>query len=98
MFTKTQELELVKRAKGGDEAAFTALIRPLREKVFWRAVRALRDKDQAEDVTQEAILRAFTRLNTFRVSRALVRGFIWLPATVFVCIFARRNVKEPAAR
>ena len=34
MFTKAQELELVRRAKGGDEAAFTALIRPLREKVF----------------------------------------------------------------
>ena len=97
MFTKTQELELVRRAKGGDEAAFTALIRPLREKVFWRAVRALKDKDQAEDVTQEAILRAFTRLNTFR-GESRFSSWLYMVASNCIRMHLRSAKRKRASR
>ncbi len=60
------EAELLSRARRGDEDAFALLVEPLRDAIYWRAVKAVGDLDEAEDVTQEALLRAFTRLETFR--------------------------------
>lgn len=63
---KTLERKLVARARAGDQSAFEALVRPYRDPLYWRAVKALDDADAADDVVQEALLRAFTRLDTFR--------------------------------
>lgn len=65
-FDPIREEELVGRARAGDRAAFDRLVAPLREKIYWRAAKAVGDLDEAEDVTQETLLRAFTRLDTFR--------------------------------
>ncbi len=57
---------LLALARQGDRRAFEALVSPLRERIYWRAVKAVGDADEAEDITQETLLRAFTRLETFR--------------------------------
>ena len=57
---------LLEAARAGDQAAFHALVAPLRDRIYWRAAKAVGDLDEAEDVTQETLLRAFTRLHTFR--------------------------------
>ncbi|MGK0359462.1 MAG: RNA polymerase sigma-70 factor (ECF subfamily) [Bradymonadia bacterium] len=64
--SRPQEARLLDLARAGDQAAFNELVAPLREKIYWRAAKAVSDLDEAEDVTQETILRAFTRLDTFR--------------------------------
>lgn len=61
-----REALLLTKARKGDQDAFARLVGPLRERIYWRAVKALGDMDEAEDVTQETLLRAFTRLDTFR--------------------------------
>ena len=38
----------------------------MREKVFWRTLKAVGDRDEAEDIAQETFVRAFLRLETFR--------------------------------
>jgi len=60
------EVSVLDRARGGDEEAFAQLVGPLRDRIFWRAVKAVGDMDEADDVTQETLMRAFTRLDTFR--------------------------------
>ena len=60
------ESALVERARGGDRAAFDRLVAPLREPIYWRAAKAGGDLDEAEDITQETLLRGVTRLETFR--------------------------------
>lgn len=60
------EARLLARARAGDERAFRTLVEPLRERIYWRAAKAVKDLDEAEDITQETLLRAFTRLETFR--------------------------------
>ena len=60
------EAILLERARAGDEQAFAALVSPLRERIYWRAAKAVGDLDEAEDETQETLVRAFTRLDTFR--------------------------------
>ena len=64
--SRDEEKTLVNRAKGGDELAFAKLTKPLRERVYWRALKAIGDADEAEDIAQETLVRAFTRLETFR--------------------------------
>lgn len=63
---RDQEKRLLAAARAGDEAAFDRLVAPLRDRIYWRAAKAVGDLDEAEDVTQETLLRAFTRLDTFR--------------------------------
>lgn len=64
--SRTHEARLLDLARAGDQLAFDELVAPLRERIYWRAAKAVGDLDEAEDVTQETLLRAFTRLDTFR--------------------------------
>jgi len=64
--SRPPEARLLDLARAGDEGAFNALVAPLRDRIYWRAAKAVGDLDEAEDVTQETLIRAFTRLDTFR--------------------------------
>jgi len=58
--------ELVERAKRGDRRAFRMLVDRHKRMVFNVAWRMLRNREDAEDAAQEAFLRAFRSMRTFR--------------------------------
>lgn len=58
--------ELVQRAQAGDRRAFDALVLRHRGPIFGLALRILRSPEAAEDATQEAFLRAYLRLDSFK--------------------------------
>ena len=57
---------LVERVRGGDLTAFEALMRRHNRRLFRVARSVLRDADAAEDAVQEAYLRAYTKLGTYK--------------------------------
>ncbi len=57
---------LVERARGGDDAAFGALVEAHQARVFRAALAVLGSPEEAEDVAQEAFLTAHAKLHTFR--------------------------------
>jgi RNA polymerase sigma-70 factor, ECF subfamily len=59
------ESDLIDRAFRGDEAAYEALVRQHQESVFRLAYLLLGDTDDAEDVAQEAFIRAFRMLHRY---------------------------------
>ena len=61
--------DLVRRAQGGELSAFNTLVVRHQDAAYSLAFRFLRSRESAEDVTQEAFLRAFNRLDTFRGER-----------------------------
>lgn len=63
------ELELVSRARQGDQVAWEALMRLHQEAAFRLAYLFLGDPDQAEDAVQEAFLHAFHALPRFDLAR-----------------------------
>ncbi len=60
------ELRLVEQAQRGDRAAFGTLVRQAAPQLERLALRLLGDRHDAEDATQEAVLYAWRRLDTFR--------------------------------
>ena len=58
--------ELVARARGGDQDAFRALLERHRDRVFALALRIVRSAPDAEEVAQDAFVRAWLALPRFR--------------------------------
>jgi RNA polymerase sigma-70 factor (ECF subfamily) len=58
--------ELVERSLAGDRSAFEELIAPLVEPGYRLACGMLLDRDEAEDAVQEATLKAWLKLASFR--------------------------------
>ena len=60
------EGELLERARQGDKEAFYSLVCPCERAVYTAAVSILNNSADAEEVAQEAVLKAFANLAGFR--------------------------------
>jgi RNA polymerase sigma-70 factor (ECF subfamily) len=66
MTTKaTTDRELVDRAREGDAKAFGELVKKHQQRIHRLAIHMLRDRAEAEDVTQETFIRAYQALARF---------------------------------
>lgn len=74
-YATLDERALVERARRGDRAAFRAIMQRGNQRLF-RVARALvREDAEAEDVVQEAYLKGFSNLDSFRGEASI---FTWL--------------------
>jgi RNA polymerase sigma-70 factor (ECF subfamily) len=60
------EMALIRRVVNGDHDAFYQLLKPYERMIFTSALGVLNNEADAEEVAQEAILKAFRALNRFR--------------------------------
>jgi RNA polymerase sigma-70 factor, ECF subfamily len=60
------DADLIARSRDGDLDAFNILVTRYERTVFSVAMRYMRAKDLAEDVTQDAFVRAYQSIDTFR--------------------------------
>lgn len=60
------EERLIKLVLAGETASFCELIRPHRQQLLRVALRVVGNPDDAEDVVQDSLLKAFIKLHTFR--------------------------------
>lgn len=58
--------DLIDRAVGGDEVALSELVDRVKDRVFNLAMRMLGHRSDAEDATQEILVRVVTHLSSFR--------------------------------
>jgi RNA polymerase sigma-70 factor, ECF subfamily len=63
---KTNEEMLIRRIRNGEHELFYELIRPYERRVYAAAFAIVRNEADAEDVAQEAMLKAFKHLAQFR--------------------------------
>jgi RNA polymerase sigma-70 factor (ECF subfamily) len=61
-----EEHELVRASQRGDRSAFTALVERYWDRLYRWLYRLTRDQHAAEDLAQEAFLKAFAHLDRFR--------------------------------
>ena len=67
----TSDAELVRRARGRDEAAIRLILQANNRRLYRLARGNLRNDSEAEDVVQETYVRAFTHLEDFRGDSSL---------------------------
>src|SRR5690242_14842995 len=73
--TGIDERELIRRCQAGDASAFEPLVGKYRQRVWRLAYQVLHDREEAWDVAQEAFVRAFHSLGSFRGQSAF---YTWL--------------------
>ena len=69
------ELELVERARKGDAGSFSVLLRRYEGKIFRLAMNITQNREDAEDVLQEAFLKAYEHLDQFQGNS---RFYTWI--------------------
>jgi len=89
----SDEAALIERCRAGDLAAFEPLVEKYRQRVYRLAYNILRDSEEAWDVSQDAFIRAFQALATFRGDSAF---YTWLFRIVINV--ARDRARQHAAR
>lgn len=75
MSERAVDLELVRRVQAGDKAAFDLLVRKYQHRIAHLVSRYIRDAGEAEDVAQEAFIKAYRGLAHFRGESAF---YTWL--------------------
>jgi RNA polymerase sigma-70 factor (ECF subfamily) len=75
MSVDDSDLSLVQLAQRGDSGAFDALVRRYQHKVVKLVMRYVRDAAEAEDIAQEAFIKAYRALPRFRGDSAF---YTWL--------------------
>jgi len=62
----SHEAELIRRVCAGESELFEELVRPYERMVYVTAISVVKNQADAEDVAQEAVLNAFSKLASFR--------------------------------
>src|SRR6267378_5417593 len=81
--------DLISRARAGDKAAFESLLSPVLETAARLAYGMLQDRTEAEDVVQEAALKAWRRLGNIRAGSDFRPWFLGIVANQ--CRTVRRS-------
>lgn len=87
-----EEATLARRAQAGDAAAFGELARRYTGAVFNQAYRMLGDAHEAEDVVQEVMLRAYSRINTYDPTRRFVTWLLTIGSNYCIDRLRRRRL------
>ena len=77
---RSTEAEYIKRAKRGDREAFALLIDAHKALVYHLALGILKDRQEAEDLTQEVFIRVYENLRFFRGES---RFSVWLSKVTY---------------
>jgi RNA polymerase sigma-70 factor (ECF subfamily) len=87
-----QELLDVRRAQAGDALAFESIVRRWQAPLVNLAYRFVRDRGHAEEMAQEAFLRAFKQLSQFRAESAFSTWLFAIALNVYRSALRRQRV------
>jgi RNA polymerase sigma factor (sigma-70 family) len=87
--------EIVLRAKTGDIAAFTELVRKYSNAVYGVAYSKLRDYHEAQDVAQEVFVRAYTNLHQLKAPEKIGSWLYSIASRLSLRMNIRRQVHLP---
>jgi len=91
-----REIEmLVERARQGDRSAFGQLVDEYKDKIYNYVARMLNDPYEAEDVTQEAFLRAYRSLPRFRGASSFHTWLYRIASNLAIDVVRKRKRQEP---
>ncbi len=84
----SSEDELIKRAQAGETDAFCSLARGYERRIYSLAFHYCRERQDAEDLSQEVWLKAYAALRTFRFESSF---YTWLRRITINCFLNHRR-------
>ena len=87
-----EEMAWVEAARGGDRAAFEALVKRYERRVFKLAGRFFKRPQEIEDVAQDCFLTIWRKLDTYRATAPFEH---WLTRVCLNCCYARLRKRRP---
>jgi RNA polymerase sigma-70 factor, ECF subfamily len=93
------DAELVRRCLTGDEQAYRELVQRYERQVYSVAMRMVRVREDAEDLTQETFVRMFRALDRYDPTRPFPAWLLTIAARLSIDHLRRRRVKtQPLVR
>lgn len=90
--TREDEMLIIQKVRAGDVDAFELLVREYEKNVYNLALRMVKNPDDAADMTQEAFIKAYNSLSSFRGDS---KFSVWLYRIVSnVCLDYLRSVSR----
>lgn len=92
MIAVAADEELIEAALKGDSAAFGSLVRKYQDRLYNTMLHVVGSPDDARDVVQDAFVKAFLKLETFRRSSAF---YTWLYRIAFNTAISGQRRRRP---
>lgn len=92
--TQTDEAGLIRAAQKGDQDAFERLVRAYDQSVLRIAMNLLRSSDEARDVYQDAFLKVYRNLHTFRFDCSFHTWLYRIVTNICLDHLRRRKVRR----
>jgi DNA-directed RNA polymerase specialized sigma24 family protein len=81
MRDQATETHLVERLRQGDDSALGELSAAYGSKIFQLAFRYVKNREDAEEVTQDVLMKVYRKIDAFRATRRSRRGSTGSPST-----------------
>ncbi len=96
MGTNLPDVDLVKRVQAGDSTAFDILVQKYQHKVVNLVGRFVSDQAECQDIAQDAFIKAFRAINSFRGDSQFYTWLYRIAANTAKNFLASRARKSPA--
>jgi RNA polymerase sigma-70 factor (ECF subfamily) len=90
---REEDIQLIARARTGDERAFRALLDKYERPVFSICMRMVRNRDEATDLAQEAFIKVFSMLERYNSSYAFSSWLFKITSNLCIDFLRKRRVE-----
>jgi RNA polymerase sigma-70 factor (ECF subfamily) len=90
---KEDDIQLIARARNGDELAFRELLKKYERPVFTICLRMVRNRDEATDLAQEAFIKVFSMLERYNPSYAFSSWLFKITSNLCIDHLRKRRIE-----
>jgi RNA polymerase sigma-70 factor (ECF subfamily) len=90
---KENDSDLINRAKSGDSKSYDILLKKYKNSVYSLVLRMVRNSQEAEDLTQEAFIKAFNSLASFNEEYAFSTWLYKIATNNCIDFFRKRKLQ-----
>jgi RNA polymerase sigma-70 factor (ECF subfamily) len=90
---KEVDIQLIARAKSGDEIAYRTLLEKYERAVFSICLRMVRNRDEANDLAQDAFIKVFSMLERYNPSYAFSSWLFKITSNLCIDYLRKRRIE-----
>lgn len=90
---KEEDIQLIARARGGDEIAFRTLLGKYERAVFSICLRMVRNRDEAADLAQDSFIKVFAMLERYNPSYAFSSWLFKITSNLCIDYLRKRRIE-----